>query len=78
MKCIECSELKICGTIKRYLLDFNKSTLLKELNREMKSEECKDFSFTAISGEILKHKLEEMTKLSSELKASLKQAKNTK
>ena len=78
MKCIECSEVKNCGTVKRWLIDFNKSTLIKELNRECKNQDCKDFSFIAISGTVLRDKILELTKLSNELKASLEQVKNRK
>lgn len=78
MKCIECSEIKNCGTVKRWLIDFNKPTLMKELNRECKNQDCKDFSFIAISGTVLRDKILELVKLSSELKTSLKQVKNSK
>jgi hypothetical protein len=58
--------------------DYGKVTLVKELNRKVDLGDCKDFSFVAISGTVLRDKILEMTKLSSELKASLKQVKNTK
>ena len=51
---------------------------MKELNRECKNQDCKDFSFIAISDTVLRDKILELVKLSSELKASLKQAKNKK
>ena len=78
MSCIQCQNLKSCGTVKRMLRDYGKVTLVKELNRKVDLTDCKDFSFIAISGTVLRDKILEMTKLSSELKASLKQAKNTK
>ena len=78
MKCIECKELNSCGTVKKWLINFNKETLVKELNKECKNQDCKDFSFIAISGTVLRDKILEMTKLSYELKTSLKQAKNKK
>ena len=59
-------------------IDYNKPTLIKELNRECKNQDCKDFSFIAISGTVLRDKILELVKLSSELKTSLKQAKNKK
>ncbi len=74
--CAKCENIENCGTVNRYLRDYGKTEILKKLNAE--NEECKDFSFIAISGTILRDKILEMIKLSSELKASLKQAKNTK
>ena len=78
MKCVNCLNLDDCGKVKYYLKNYSKTSLLKELNRSMENGECKDFESRPIVGEILKHKLEELTKLSNELKASLKQAKNKK
>ena len=78
MRCINCINLDDCGIVKYYLRNYSRTSLLKELNRGMENGECKDFESRPISGEILKHKLEELTKLSAKLKSSLKQAKNKK
>jgi len=77
--CINCEELENCGTINRYLLDFTKSELLKNLTTvNPDDKECPNFSFIAITGEVMKHKLEKMIKLSKEIKQELKSKLKTK
>jgi hypothetical protein len=72
MSCIKCKNLETCGTIKRWLIDFNQSTLISELNKD--SSDCKDFSFLAISGTVLKDKILKMVEISKQKKESLKRA----
>ena len=74
--CAKCENIKNCGTVNRYLRDYGKTEILKKLNAENK--ECKDFSFIAISGTVLRDKILELTNLSTKLKTSLKQVKNKK
>lgn len=71
MACINCKHIEDCGTVDKYLRECSQSSLLKELNSE--KEECEDFSFIAISGEILRDKILKMIKLSKEKKEALKQ-----
>lgn len=70
MACIKCSHVEDCGTIKRWLIDFNKSTLLKELNSE--KENYPNFSFLTISGEVLKQKMFKLIEMSRLEKSKLK------
>ncbi len=76
MSCIQCENLKSCGTIKRMLLDYCKTELVKKLNQKVSLEDCKDFSFIAISGTVLRDKILEMVELSKARKSSLKIARN--
>ena len=78
MSCIQCKNLNNCGTVKRYLSDYGKETLVKELNKKVTLDDCKDFSFVAISGSVLRDKILEMVELSKAKRLSLKQAKNNK
>ena len=74
MSCIQCQNLKSCGTVKRMLRDYGKVTLVKELNRKVDLTDCKDFSFIAISGTVLRDKIQKMIKLSKDKKEALKQS----
>jgi len=76
--CIQCKNLKSCGTVDRMLRDYGKETLVKELNKTTTIEDCKDFEFIAIAGEILKQKIKEMAELSKAKKLSLKSKLKTK
>jgi hypothetical protein len=78
MSCIACSNIDECGTIRRILSDYGKETLVKELNKKVTLDDCKDFSFVAISGSVLRDKILEMVELSKAKRLSLKQAKNNK
>jgi hypothetical protein len=60
------------------LRDYGKETLVKELNRTTTIEDCKDFSFIAISGTVLRDKILEMVELSKAKKLSLKSKLKTK
>ena len=74
--CAKCENIENCGTVNRYLMDYGKTEILKKLNAE--NEECKDFSFIAISDIVLRDKINKLIKLSKDKKQSLKQVKNTK
>jgi hypothetical protein len=76
MSCIQCKEINSCGIIKNYLRDYGKETLVKELNKKVTLDDCKDFSFVAISGSVLRDKILEMVELSKAKRLSLKQARN--
>jgi len=76
MSCIQCKNLSNCGTVRRMLLDYGKETLVKELNKKVTLDDCKDFSFVAIAGSVLRDKILEMVELSKAKKASLKQVRN--
>jgi len=78
MSCIQCKNLESCGTINRMLLDYGKETLVKELNRTTTIDDCKDFSFIAISGTVLRDKIIKMVELSKAKKLSLKSKLKTK
>jgi len=78
MSCIQCKNLESCGTINRMLLDYGKETLVKELNKTTTIEDCKDFEFIPIAGEILKQKIIKMVELSKAKKLSLKSKLKTK
>jgi len=78
MSCITCSNIDECGHVKRMLRDYGKVTLVKELNRKVDLTDCKDFSFIAISGTVLRDKIIKMVELSKAKKLSLKLKLKTK
>lgn len=74
MACINCKNIFNCGTVKRYIKDFSKTGLIKELNSDL--EKCLDFEFEALDNAVLRLRISELNKLSQENKLRLKQAKN--
>ena len=68
--CLHCTELFDCGTVNNYLRDYGKIELLKRLNVD--KIDCPDFNFMAISGDVLKRKIEHLVEISKQLKSSLK------
>lgn len=75
--CINCEEVMDCGHINRILTDYCKIELLKELTRNKPQENlCPNFSFIAISGEVLKRKLDHLIEISRKRKDELKRSKN--
>jgi hypothetical protein len=78
MSCIQCENLKSCGIVNNYLRDYGKAELVKRLNQKTDLGDCKDFSFIAISGTVLRDKILEMVELSKAKKLSLKSKLKTK
>ena len=76
--CIQCENLKSCGIVNNYLRDYGKVELVKKLNQKTDLSDCKDFSFIAISGTVLRDKILEMVELSKAKKLSLKSKLKTK
>lgn len=73
MSCIKCKNLESCGTINRWMIDLSKGGLLTELGKTSNSANCPDFNFLAISGTVLRDKINGLVKIASEKKQAAKQ-----